>query len=57
MQLVYESFTIISINSLLLYEYKYYLQVYLDNCAYKVANTQLIDYLEENLFDLIKISF
>ena len=30
-----ECFTVISINSLLVYENKYYLQVYLDYCAYK----------------------
>ena len=29
-----KSFTVISIDSLLLYENKYYLQVYLDNCVY-----------------------
>ena len=29
-----ESFTVIYIDSLLVYENKYYLQVYLDNCAY-----------------------
>ena len=29
-----ESFTIISIDSLLVYENKYYLQVHLDSCAY-----------------------
>ena len=28
-----ESFTVISIDSLLVYESKYYLQIYLDNCA------------------------
>ena len=33
-----EAFTVISTDSLLVYENKYYLQVYLDNCAYKVAN-------------------
>ena len=38
----YESFTIISIHSLLVYEY--YLQVYLDNCAYKIVNSQMVDY-------------
>ena len=32
-----KSFTVISIDSLLLYETKYYLQVYLDNCAYKIV--------------------
>ena len=29
-----ESFTVIYVDSLLVYENKYYLQVYLDNCAY-----------------------
>ena len=38
----YESFTIISIHSLLVY--KYYLQVYLDNFAYKIVNSQMVDY-------------
>ena len=33
-----ESFTAISIASLLLYENKYYLQVYLHNCAYKIID-------------------
>ena len=33
-----ESFTIISIDSLLVYENKYYLQVYLDNCGYKIVD-------------------
>ena len=31
-------FTVISIDSLLVYENKYNLQVYLDNCAYKIVN-------------------
>ena len=31
-----ESFTVISIDSLLVYKSKYYVQVYLDNCAYKI---------------------
>ena len=35
------SFTVISIDSLLVYKYKYYLEVYLDNCAYKIANDRL----------------
>ena len=46
-----ESFTVISIDSLLLYENKYYLQVYLDNCAYNVVNKQIMDYLDQNLFE------
>ena len=33
----YESFTAISIDSLLVYENKYYPQAYLDSCAYKIA--------------------
>ena len=33
-----KSFTVISINSLLVYENKYYLQAYSDNCAYKVID-------------------
>ena len=39
----YESFTVISIDSLLAYDKKYYLQVYLDNCAYKVVNKKMTD--------------
>ena len=46
-----ESFTVISIESLLKYENKYYLQVYLNNCAYKIVNKQMTDYLDENLFE------
>ena len=33
-----ESFTVISIDLFLVYESKYYLQVYLDNCAYKIVD-------------------
>ena len=46
-----ESFTVISIDSLLAYENKYYLQVYLNNCAYKIANKQITDFLDKNLFE------
>ena len=46
-----ESFTVISIDSLLVNDNKYYLQVYLDNCAYKIANKQVTDYLDENVFE------
>ena len=45
-----KSFTIISIDSLLDYESKYYLQVYLDYCAYKIVGKQMTDYLDDNLF-------
>ena len=33
-------------DSLLVYESKYYLQVYLDNCAYKIVGTKMRDYLD-----------
>ena len=46
----YESFTVISIDSLLVYESKYYVKVYLDNCAYKIVNKQMADCFNENLF-------
>ena len=45
-----ESFTVTAIDSLLVYYNKYYREVYLDNCAYKVVNKQITDYLDENLF-------
>ena len=40
-----KSFRVISIHSLLVYKNKYYLQVYLGNCAYKIASKQMTDYL------------
>ena len=40
-----EFFTVISIESLLLYEKKYFLQVYIDNCAGKIVDKWMIDYL------------
>ena len=46
-----EAFTVISIDSLLVYENKYYLQVYLDNCTYEIENKQMSDYLDENIFE------
>ena len=46
-----ESFIVISIDSLLVYKNKYYLQIYLDNCVYKIANKQMTDYHDENLFE------
>ena len=45
-----ESFTVTAIDSLLVYYNKYYLEVYLDNCDYKIVNKQITDYLDENLF-------
>ena len=52
-----ESFTIISIDSLLAYDNKFYLQVYLDNYAYKIVDKKIADYLHDNLFETVKISF
>ena len=46
-----EYLTVISIDSLLVYDKKYYLQVCLDNCTYKIVNKQMVDYLDENLFE------
>ena len=46
-----ESFTVTSIDSPLVYVSKYYLQVYLDNCANKIVKKQMADYLDENLFE------
>ena len=46
-----ESITFISIDSLLIYDNKYYLQVYLDNCAYKIVSKQMVDYVDKNLFE------
>ena len=45
-----ESFTVISIDSLLVHENKYQLQVYLDNCPYKTIDKRMADYLEDNVF-------
>ena len=47
----HKSFTAISIDSLLVYDKKYFLQEYLDNCAYETVNKQMIDFLDENLFE------
>ena len=46
-----KSFIVISIDSLLAYDKKYYLQVYVDNCACKTVNKQMTDYLDENIFE------
>ena len=46
-----ESFTLTSIDSLLVYNKKYYLIVYLENCAHKIVNEQMIDFLDENPFE------
>ena len=46
-----ECFTVISMNYLLVYEKKYYLQVHLGKYAYKIVKKQRTDYLDENLFE------
>ena len=45
------SFIVISFDSLLKCENKCYLQVYLGNCAYKIASKEMTDYLDENFFE------
>ena len=47
----FESFTVISIDSLLVYKNKYYPQVHLDNCAQKIIDKRMINYLDENPFE------
>ena len=39
-------FSVISIGSSFIYENKYYLKVYLDNCVHKMTN-----YLDGNIFE------
>ena len=46
-----ESFTVTSINSLLVYDNKYYLQIYLDDYTSTIVNKEMIDYLDENFFE------
>ena len=46
-----ESSAIISIDALLVYERKCYLQVYVNNCVYKIVNTQMVDYLDDNILE------
>ena len=47
----WKSFTVISIYSLLVYRNKPFLQVNLDNCTYKIANKQVTEYFDDNLFE------
>ena len=42
---------VISINSSLVYNDKYYLQVFFDNCAYKIVDKQMADHLDEHFFE------
>ena len=50
-------FAAISFNSLCFYENKYNLQVYLDDCVYKIVDKQMIDFLGENPFETDKNKF
>ena len=50
----YDFFTIISIDSLLVYGNKYSLEVYSDNYAYKIVNTLMKIYLNDNPFEFDK---
>ena len=47
-----ESITIISINYLPVSENKYYSKVQLENYAYIIGNTEMADYLDDNLFEM-----
>ena len=47
-----EYFTIISIDLWLIWESKYFLQVYLDKCAYKIIEKQITDYVGDNPFEI-----
>ena len=50
------TFTVIFIDSLLVHENKYYLQVYLGNCVYKIIDKWMMIILMEILLKLMKIS-
>ena len=44
------SLTVISIDFSFVYDSTYYLQIYLDNCAYEIVDKQMADYINDNLF-------
>ena len=46
-----EYFTVVSIDSLLVYKSKYYLQVYSNNFANKIRDKGIIHCLDENPFE------
>ena len=50
MRIFYSLPSIFLCDSVLVYENKYYLQVYLDICADRNVNKQMTDYLDENVF-------
>ena len=47
----HECITVLSIDSSVVYESKYYLQLYLDNCTHKIVNKEIINYLDEITFE------
>ena len=49
-----ESFTVSSVDSLLFYKTKNGLQLCLGNCTYKIVGKQMVDYLDENIFETDK---
>ena len=55
--IICKSFAVLSIDLMPIYKNKYYLQVYLDNCAYKIVNKQIPAYLDESLFEDYKCFF
>ena len=46
-----EFFTIASTDSLIVPGNKYFLEVYLDNCGYKIAGNKITCYLDDILFE------
>ena len=46
----YVFFTVISIESILVYDKKCYIQLYLDNCANKIVDKKMLDFLHDILF-------
>ena len=50
-QSLLHSFLFISTDFLPVYENKYYLQVYLDNCGKKITNKEMADYLDQFIFE------
>ena len=51
-----QSFIVVSTDSLLACDNKYYLQVYLNNCAYKSVNKQMKDYPDKKFKRLDNIN-
>lgn len=53
----YEYFITIAIDFLLVYNNKYYIKVHLKNYAYKIVNTEMMDYLDDNHFESAENQF